>query len=32
MITEIEDLNTEAIPTEMGGILKEVGIDTGVVI
>ena len=32
MITEIEDLNTEAIPTEMRGILKEVGIDTGVVI
>lgn len=32
MITEIEDQSTEAIPTEMGGILKEADTDTGVVI
>jgi len=32
MITEIEDQNIEIIPSEMGGILKEAGIDTGVVI
>ena len=32
MITEIEDQNIEIIPSEMGGIPKEAGIDTGVVI
>lgn len=32
MITEREDQSTEAIPTEMGGILKEADTDTGVVI
>ena len=32
MITEIEDQSTEAIPTEIGGILKEADTDTGVVI
>lgn len=32
MITGTEDQNTEAIATEMGGILKEVDTDTGVVI
>lgn len=32
MFTEREDQSTEAIPTEMGGILKEADTDTGVVI
>jgi hypothetical protein len=32
MITEREDQSTEAIPTEMEGILKEADTDTGVVI
>lgn len=32
MIREREDQSTEAISTEMGGILKESVIDTGVVI
>uniref|UniRef100_A0A0A9G7E4 Uncharacterized protein n=1 Tax=Arundo donax TaxID=35708 RepID=A0A0A9G7E4_ARUDO len=32
MITETEDQSTEAVPTEMGGILKEAGTDIGVVI
>lgn len=32
MITEREDQSTEAIPTEMGRILKEADTDTGVVI
>jgi hypothetical protein len=32
MITEIEDQIIGAIPTEMGGILKEEVTDTGVVI
>lgn len=31
MITEIEDQSTEIVPTEMGGILIEVGTNIGVV-